>query len=100
MTILQDLGIITEAGEELVQFESGVVTTLPPIHAANKTWTVSAQKFGAQQPPSDQFPVFSGSIWNVIGLALMDASEIEAGQPVSLAAKFDVNWYGITLKSA
>ncbi len=98
-TILQDIGVIDEGLNEIVEFADGQATTLPAIHAGAKTYTLTAQKFGASQPPAT-YTVFTGSVFNIIALALLDASEFAAGVPLSLALKVGTTWYGITIAAS
>jgi hypothetical protein len=67
------------------------------VPIGTKIWTISAVEIPG---PTAQYPALTGNFFSELGAAFGDVTEVELGQPVSIAVKVKATWVGLTATPA
>lgn len=95
MTLWEDLGIAEVVLGDVVAFAGGQPATVTrAVSGYSITDSIVHLPSG---PAQTGYQVFSGSVWQILGLLLADAGAAQAGAPVQIAEKVGNSWYGHTL---
>jgi hypothetical protein len=98
MTLWQDLAIGEVILEDLTSIASG--------QPANFSKTVEGITFSGSVvtlpngPTGTPYLVFTGSVWQILGLLLAEGSAFVAGAPIQIAEKVGNTWLGYTFTEA
>lgn len=93
-SIIQDFEILETAAGDLAAFASGQTVSNTKTFGG-VTVTVAAQVL--PNGPVAPYQEFSGSFWQIFGMAFADANAFAAGAPVAIAEKVGDTWYGETI---
>jgi hypothetical protein len=98
MTLWQDLGI----GEVILEDLTAVVSGQPAsfsktVEGITFTGSVVTLPNG---PTGTSYVVFTGSVWQILGLLMMEGSAFAAGSPIQIAEKVGNTWLGYTFAEA
>ena len=93
MTLIQEIGLVTEVGQEIVLFTEGQNVVVPPVTIGGVEYDAEVQKFGATQP-APPYMTIGGSILTILETVFTLYATASSGSPIYLAEKIGNVWYG------